>query len=247
VFSVLELANALKLHINGDLDDDSDCAPYIEFNQQRAKRLGIQASDTTLNCIGSITNLPVKLQEKEDSHIDEEEEEGPYQPEEDEDEEKRKEDPHTDTAIDLEVGLFEAYTNQLIATLEDGAEVSANDIANRKITISASILEDSCFSSDDGEEVNVTSIFLNLNGQYKKTERASPYSLFGDLGGTLKSHKTKDNILKDGANTITFKLFYGKNRDKKLLGTVTRHFTVVDSLSVKPNVVKPTKHSRKRR
>ncbi|MGF1522850.1 MAG: beta strand repeat-containing protein [Leptolyngbyaceae cyanobacterium] len=126
------------------------------------------------------------------------------------------------TAPTLDVGLFNADTDTLIATLADHTEINASDIAGRNITLAAFVPEDSPLAGDIG------SIFLNLNdGQITRRENAEPYALFGDIKGDLNSG---DFELAAGKNVFSLEVFSERGLQGNLLETVTRSFTVIDDL-----------------
>ena len=114
VFSVLKFADALQLVLDKDSKDDD----YIELDQCRVERLGIQVADA-VSCVKSITNLSVQLKEEEPDQ--------------------------TDMAVDLEITLVDTDDKIVITTLEEGTTISASNIADRKITIAACIPKDSPF------------------------------------------------------------------------------------------------------
>ncbi|MEM6716165.1 MAG: PPC domain-containing protein, partial [Cyanobacteria bacterium P01_C01_bin.147] len=110
----------------------------------------------------------------------------------------------TDSASDsIDIGLYDADTDTLIATLDEGTEVLASEILGKDITIAALVPDDSAFSGQ------VESMVLNLNqGQFTRTESVAPYALFSDRNGDFRG---QDAVLAVGSNDITFDL-YSKNR-----------------------------------
>ncbi len=124
-------------------------------------------------------------------------------------------------SVVLDIRLYDAKSDTLITTLQEGDEISASALLGKKVTIAAFVPEDSLFSGQ------VDSIFLNLNdGAVARTENAEPYSLFGDFNNDFHG-----GFLPVGDNTITFDLYSQNNRKGNLLGTLTRNFTIVDDLT----------------
>lgn len=122
---------------------------------------------------------------------------------------------------DLDIGLYDADTDQLIQPLEDGDALLASSLAGRDLAIAAFVSTDSPLFD------KVESIFLNLNnGQVTQTENVEPYALFGDRGGDFSG-----GTLPTGESTLTFEL-YSKNRLRgDLLQTVELNFSIVDDLA----------------
>ncbi|MEM9534643.1 MAG: choice-of-anchor Q domain-containing protein [Cyanobacteria bacterium P01_E01_bin.45] len=127
-----------------------------------------------------------------------------------------------DDSSDLEVGLFDADTNTLIASIgEEEITILLSDIRGRNLSIAAFVPEESQFSG------RVESAFLDFNnGQVTRTENSEPYSLFGDIGGDFAG-----GMIPIGQNTVSFDLFSRDRRRGKLLGTVERSFTVIDNFT----------------
>ncbi|MDJ0596697.1 MAG: hypothetical protein QNJ72_43160 [Pleurocapsa sp. MO_226.B13] len=124
--------------------------------------------------------------------------------------------------VDLDITLIDTDNNKVIAILEDDTKISEDNIDDRKITIAACIPDGSPLVNQVG------SVEVNLNNGQKvkvKVENSQPYSLFGD---TNRGSVGEKDILKEGVNTITFRLFSGENLKGTYLGTVTRNFTVID-------------------
>ncbi|MEM9568452.1 MAG: hypothetical protein AAF974_09120, partial [Cyanobacteria bacterium P01_E01_bin.34] len=123
---------------------------------------------------------------------------------------------------DLEVGLFDADTDTLIASLEeDETTILASDIQGRRLSIAAFVPDDSPFAD------RVESAFLDFNnGQVTRTENSEPYSLFGDIGGDFAG-----GTISEGQNTVSFDLFSRDRRRGELVGTVERSFTIQDDLT----------------
>ncbi|MGK7910222.1 MAG: S8 family serine peptidase [Synechococcus sp.] len=123
---------------------------------------------------------------------------------------------------ELEIGLYDADRDRLIAVIEEGAVLSVKNLARRKLTLAARIPATSKLFG------KVESAFIDLNnGRVTRTENAAPYALFGDFRDNLFSGKG----IKSGQNSISFDLF-SKNRLRgKKLGTISRNFTMVDDSS----------------
>ncbi len=124
--------------------------------------------------------------------------------------------------VDLDITLIDTDNNKVITILEDDTKIKEKNIKDRKITIAACIPDGSPLVNQVG------SVEVNLNNGQKvkvKVENSQPYSLFGEIG---RDSVGKEDILEEGANTITFSLFSGENRGGTSLGTVTRNFTVID-------------------
>ncbi|MEM6713959.1 MAG: Ig-like domain-containing protein, partial [Cyanobacteria bacterium P01_C01_bin.147] len=121
----------------------------------------------------------------------------------------------------LEIGLFDADSDSLIASLTEGTEIQASVLEGRDITIAAFIPDDSPLFGTVG------SIFLNLNNnQVTKTENVEPYTLFGDSNGDFQG--TDLDLLE--SNTVTFEVYSGRRQQGDLLETVAINFNVVDDL-----------------
>ena len=120
-------------------------------------------------------------------------------------------------ANDVTVGLFDAATDTLIQTIEDGAIIEVT--SGQNLTIAALIPEASVFFGQ------VESLFLDLNdGQITRTENVEPYALFGDIQGDF----TIGSGVPPGDNTLTLDLFSGNQQSGEQLGTITRSFTFID-------------------
>lgn len=121
---------------------------------------------------------------------------------------------------DLEVGIYDADTDELITSIDNGAIIHTSDIADRNLTIAAVVTPDSAFLNKVG------SITFNLNdGQLTKTESIEPYAIFGDNprgdlnGGSLTLQED---------NQISLNVFDKRNGRGDLLGNVTLNFKVID-------------------
>jgi hypothetical protein len=121
---------------------------------------------------------------------------------------------------DLEVGLFDADTDELITTIEDQGIIHASDIEDRNVTIAAVLTPDSAFINKVG------SVVLNLNdGQLTKTEGASPYAIFGDNPtGDFKG----GNLDLKAENTLSLEVFDRSRARGNSLGKTDLSFKVVD-------------------
>ncbi|MEM6713865.1 MAG: Ig-like domain-containing protein [Cyanobacteria bacterium P01_C01_bin.147] len=123
---------------------------------------------------------------------------------------------------DLEIGLYDADTDALITSLEDGTALLASDLIGRDLNIVATVTDESPLFGQ------VESLFFDFNqGAITQTENIEPYALFGDRNGDLRggSLPLNDN------NTLSIDLFSENRRRGDLLGTVTRDFTIVDDIT----------------
>ena len=123
----------------------------------------------------------------------------------------------------LDLGLYDADTDTLIAILGDGTEVLASEIFGKDITIAALVPDGSPFSG------TVESMVFDLNqGQVMQTENFEPYALFGDNKGDFRGEAS---VLAIGSNDITLDL-YSENRGQgDLLASISQSFTVVDDIT----------------
>jgi hypothetical protein len=119
---------------------------------------------------------------------------------------------------DLEVGLFDADTDELIAEINDKDTLHLKDFADRNLTISATVPADSSFVNQVG------SILIDLNdGQLTRTENISPYAIFGDNpAGDLNS----GDLELQETNTISFEVFDRRRARGNSVGTVVLSFDV---------------------
>jgi hypothetical protein len=118
----------------------------------------------------------------------------------------------------LEIGLFDADTDTLIATLEDGVVINESLVSGRSLTVAAFVPDDSPLADE------VHSIRLNLNdGQVTQIENVEPYALFGDFNGDFNG-----GSIPTGDNTITFEIFDRNRARGELLETVAIDFSIVD-------------------
>ncbi len=120
----------------------------------------------------------------------------------------------------LDIGIFDADSDELITPLNEGDELLASTLKNRNVTIAAFVPEDSLLFNQ------VKSMGLNLNdGEVIRTENMEPYSLFGDINGNYSG-----GALPFGDNRIAFELYPDNNLQGHLLGTVIRNFTIINDL-----------------
>ena len=123
--------------------------------------------------------------------------------------------------IGLSVGLYDADTDALIATLTGGETILASDIAERNLTIAAFL------PNDDLASGLVESIVLNLNeGQVVQTENFEPYALFGDNNGDFRGNA---GILSPGTNSISLDLYSQNGGRGELLQSEALTFSVVET------------------
>ncbi|MEM0981919.1 MAG: 5'-nucleotidase, partial [Cyanobacteria bacterium P01_H01_bin.58] len=122
----------------------------------------------------------------------------------------------------LQIGLFDADTDELIVSLTDGVAIQSSLLAGVDATIAAFVPDGSPFFNE------VQSIFLDLNnGEVTQQENVEPYALFGDSNGDFRSGDLALNL---GANSISFDLFSENNLGGELLDTVVVDFTVEGSV-----------------
>ncbi|MEO0355746.1 MAG: 5'-nucleotidase, partial [Cyanobacteria bacterium P01_A01_bin.3] len=125
------------------------------------------------------------------------------------------------SSSELEIGLFDADSDSLIANLEDGATLLASELEGRNLNIGAFVPDDSPFAGE------VESVFLDLNdGAVTRRENAEPYTLFGDRSGNFFG-----GSLPAGTNNLSLDLYSDDRLAGDLLGTVERNFTIVDDLT----------------
>ncbi|MEL7083369.1 MAG: S8 family serine peptidase [Cyanobacteria bacterium J06597_1] len=135
----------------------------------------------------------------------------------------QKRTPDVSPSAELEIGLYDADRDRLIAVIEDGAEISVTDLARRNLTIAARIPATSTLFKQ------VESAFIDLNdGRVTRTENAATYSLFGDFRDNLFSGKG----IQTGRNSISFELYSKDGLRGEQLATVTRQFTLVEDSPV---------------
>ena len=121
----------------------------------------------------------------------------------------------------MEIGLFNAATDELIANLGIGdTQILASEVEGVDLTIAAVVPNDSPFFG------TVESMHLDLNnGAVTKIENIQPYALFGDNPrGDLNPGNF---VLEEGQNTIVFDLYSANRLKGDLLGTVSRTFSIV--------------------
>ncbi|WP_036477429.1 SGNH/GDSL hydrolase family protein, partial [Myxosarcina sp. GI1] len=118
----------------------------------------------------------------------------------------------------LTIELYDADKDTSIASLKDGMQIQASEIADKNLTISATVPENSNYFEE------VESVFLNLNdGQVTKTENFEPYALFGADGG----EDFKGGIDLQGENTISFDLYSQDRLGGEMLGSINIDFSIV--------------------
>ncbi|MEM9154797.1 MAG: DUF4347 domain-containing protein [Cyanobacteria bacterium P01_F01_bin.33] len=119
----------------------------------------------------------------------------------------------------LEIGLFDAESDVLIAPLEEGATISVSAFDVQNLAIVATVPESSSYFGE------VESIALDLNnGQVTKTENVEPYALFGDSSG---GSDFAGGAIPLGNNTIELELYAQNNLNGQLLDTISVDFTLV--------------------
>ena len=118
----------------------------------------------------------------------------------------------------LEIGLYDAETDNLIQTIQDGDTVDENNLVNQNLTMAASVSDRSLFPGE------VESMVVNLNnGQEIRTENVEPYALFGDTNGDFFN----GSGIPEGDNTISFELYSQQGANGDLLDTVTMNFEIL--------------------
>ncbi len=121
---------------------------------------------------------------------------------------------------DLDIGIYDASSDTLIATIKDGDEISESSFEQGDITVAAFVPGDSLFSG----QAESMSLDLN-NGQATQVDDTEPYALFGDLNGDFTG-----GSLPLGQNTITFDIYSQDSLQGELLGIVSRTFTVINDV-----------------
>jgi phospholipase/lecithinase/hemolysin len=115
-------------------------------------------------------------------------------------------------------GLYDADRDTLIASLEDGTQIQANDLAGKNLELSVSIPEDSVYFEQ------VESVFLNLNdGEVTQTDNREPYALFSDNG---EDYLQRGMDLQ-GENTVAFELYSQDELGGEMIGNVNVDFSIV--------------------
>lgn len=123
-----------------------------------------------------------------------------------------------DLVQDVTVGLYDADTDTLIETIEDGEEIAVQPGQN--LTIGAVVTETSTFFGQ------VESVFFDLNdGQVTQTENVEPYALFGDIKGDWRVGQG----LSLGDNRVSLDLYSEDRLGGDLIGAVARSFTLVEA------------------
>lgn len=122
---------------------------------------------------------------------------------------------------DLEVGLYDADTDELIATIENGATLHISDAGDRNLTIAAVVPPDSAFTNKVG------SILFNLNnGKLTKTENIAPYAIFGD---NPRGDLNGGSLDLEAENILALEVFDQGRGQGNLLGDVTLSFAIADN------------------
>jgi phospholipase/lecithinase/hemolysin len=96
--------------------------------------------------------------------------------------------------------LYDADRDTLIASLEDGTQIQANDLAGKNLEISVSIPEDSVYFEQ------VESVFLNLNDGEDYLQRG---------------------MVLQGENTVAFELYSQDELGGEMIGNVNIDFSIV--------------------
>ncbi|MEM9682466.1 MAG: hypothetical protein AAF942_04295 [Pseudomonadota bacterium] len=122
-------------------------------------------------------------------------------------------------AATLQVGLFDADTDQLVQVLEDGAQIQAGLLEGRNLTLVATVQDDGPLADQ------VEAVELDLNdGQFTKTEKFEPYALFGNSGGDFFG----GGKIPTGDNSLSLEVFDNDGLVGNPLETVNIDFTIVD-------------------
>ena len=117
----------------------------------------------------------------------------------------------------VDVGLYDAGTDQRIATITDGSTIDVTQFNNLSVVV---------FVLDSSPLANqVESVQLDLNnGQVIQGENNEPYALFGDrnqgqniIGGTIGA----------GSNSLELKLFSENQLGGTLLDTINVDFELI--------------------
>ncbi|MEM9567222.1 MAG: hypothetical protein AAF974_02855 [Cyanobacteria bacterium P01_E01_bin.34] len=127
----------------------------------------------------------------------------------------------------LEIGLFDAATDELITRIEDGELLSTDNLPALSDLTIAAILPGSGTPYKEAE-----SAFIDFdNGDTTRTENSEPFALFGDRGGDFF---VGDGI-EVGEHTIEFNLFSEDDLQGNSLGTISRNFEIVEAVEPPPN------------
>lgn len=119
----------------------------------------------------------------------------------------------------IQVGLYDAISNNLIDLIEDGDTIETGGLLPQNLTIAAFLPEGSSLAD------KVQSIALNLNeGQVTRIENVEPYALFGD--DTHSNFFAGSGITKE-ANRIEFELYDQDKAKGILLDTLSIDFTLI--------------------
>lgn len=117
----------------------------------------------------------------------------------------------------LEVGLYDADTDQLLQLIQENDTIQASTLPTQNLAIAALIADEATSLGSIG------SVKLDLNnGQVTKVENVEPYALFGDVSGDFFG-----GSLPQGNHTIVFELYAQKGAKGPLLEAIAVSFTVV--------------------
>ncbi|MEO1523630.1 MAG: hypothetical protein AAFU78_23025, partial [Cyanobacteria bacterium J06633_2] len=120
------------------------------------------------------------------------------------------------TSSGVQVGLYDADSDTLIQTIQDGDVIQSSSLPSQNLTIAALVPNNNLLANQ------VESITLTLNNQVSKIESLAPYALFGDVGGNFLAGNVPQ-----GNNTITLKLHDQNGGKGQLLETVAVDFSIV--------------------
>ena len=128
---------------------------------------------------------------------------------------------------DLDIGLFDASSDELITLIEDGDLISTDTLPDLSNLTIATILPEG--GSPHGE---VESAFIDFdNGDITRTENVDPFALFGDVNGDF----FVGGGISIGEHTIEFDLFSEDGLGGDLLKTASRSFEIVEAVDPPPN------------
>ena len=128
----------------------------------------------------------------------------------------------------LEIGLFDATTDELITLIEDGDLISTDTLPDLSDLTIAAILPEGTSSLYS----EVESAFIDFdNGDVTRTENAEPFALFGDVNGDFFS----GSGISIGEHIIDFDLFSEDGLGGDSLGTIGRNFEIVEAVDPPPN------------
>ena len=113
----------------------------------------------------------------------------------------------------LAVGLYDMEEDTLIAPLENGTQIQANEIAGKNLTISASVPEDSVYFEQ------IESVFLNLNNSQVDGNLDSDALLAGNNGEYFEGGV--------GEYNVSFELYSQDELGGEMLDSVNVDFSIV--------------------